>query len=80
MSILAEIAFQVLAWLWQVLFLTRFFAVLSVVTVMAMVGDYYLRQGSVWREFGWPLVVGGVVVGLIWEIVAWNDGKKHSLS
>lgn len=79
MHILAEIALQILVWLWEIFYLARFFAVLSIVSVIAIIGDVYLPEASAWRQFGTPLVIAGAIAGLIWEIAAWKDGKNRSL-
>ncbi len=68
---------QILVWLLEVCYLWRFYSVLLVALALAGLGNWLLPVESCVRNLGWPLVVGGAIAGLIWEVVASREKKEN---
>jgi len=68
---------QILVWLLEVYYLWRFYSVLLAALALAGLGDWLLPEASAWRGMGIPLVVGGAIVGMIWELV---DSRKKNVN
>ncbi|HEY1173275.1 MAG TPA: hypothetical protein VGH19_18040 [Verrucomicrobiae bacterium] len=67
MWFILEIILAVGYWVWEIGFFPRFYAVLFTVLSAAVTGDTLLRDDSGWRALGAPMVVAGVIAGVIWE-------------
>lgn len=61
---------SILVWLLEVCHLWRFYSVLLAALAVAGLGDWLLPEANSLRGMGIPLVAGGAIAGLIWELVA----------
>jgi hypothetical protein len=68
---------SILVWLLEVCYLWRFYSVLLAALALAGFGDWLLPEASAWRGMGVPLVVGGGIAGMIWEVVASQKKKEN---
>ncbi len=68
---------QIAVWLLEVCYLWRFYSVLLAALALVGLGDWLLPEASALRGMGIPLVVGGGIAGLIWELV---DSRKKNVN